>query len=126
MIGIVLISHSEKIVEGIRELALQMAPNANVAIAGGTDDNRIGTNVDKIMSAIERVNGEEGVLVFYDIGSAFMNAELALELLNDEKVELIDASIVEGAMVAIIESTMGRTKEEIKQSLQHLLIPKRI
>jgi phosphoenolpyruvate---glycerone phosphotransferase subunit DhaM len=129
MVGIVLVSHSEKIAQGIQELALQMAPNAKIALAAGTDDGRLGTDMSKIMTAIHEVYSEEGVLVLFDLGSAFMNAEMALEMLDEEMqqhVEIIDASLVEGAIVAIVESSIGKSKEELKQSLQKLTLQKRM
>lgn len=129
MVGIVLVSHSEKIVEGIYELAKQMAPNAKVALAGGTEDHRLGTDMNKIQEAIHHVYSKDGVLVLFDIGSAFMNAEMALEFLDEEmqgNVEIIDAALVEGAITAIIESQIGRTKEEIKESLKEITLNKRL
>jgi phosphoenolpyruvate---glycerone phosphotransferase subunit DhaM len=129
MVGIVLVSHSEKIAQGIQELALQMAPHAKVALAAGTDDHRLGTDMAKIMTAIHDVYSEEGVLVLFDLGSAFMNAEMAVEMLDEEMqqhVEIMDAALVEGAIVAIVESSIGKSKEELKQSLQKLKLQKRM
>lgn len=103
MVGIVLVSHSEKIAEGIKELSMQMAPEAKVSTAGGTKDNRIGTDMDKITEAIEEVYSEDGVLILFDLGSAFMNTEMALEFLDEEKREkicIVDTAIVEGGITA--------------------------
>lgn len=44
MVGIVIVSHSCKAAEGAAELALQMAPSAPVAAAGGLPDGGIGTD----------------------------------------------------------------------------------
>ena len=127
MVGIVLVSHSEKIVEGIKELAMQMAPDAKVAVAGGTKDGRIGTDMDKISEAITEVYSEDGVMVLFDLGSAFMNTEMAIEFLDDkmrEKVQIIDTAIVEGGITAIVESSMDRTLEEIKESVEVMKLNK--
>lgn len=127
MVSLVLISHSKKIVEGIKELVSQMSDGVKIAIAGGTDDNRIGTDAIKIMSAIEDVYSDDGILIFYDLGSALMNAELALDMIDEKiknKVEISKSSLVEGAFVAAIESSMGKSIEEIKKSLEKLNIEK--
>ena len=127
MVSLVLISHSKKIVEGVKELVSQMSDDVKIAIAGGTDDNRIGTDAIKIMSAIEDVYSDDGILIFYDLGSALMNTELALDMIDEKiknKVEISKSSLVEGAFVAAIESSMGKSMEEIKKSLEKLNIEK--
>ena len=81
----------------------------------------------KIMSAIEEVYSDDGILIFYDLGSALMNAELALDMIDEKiknKVEISKSSLVEGAFVAGIESSMGKNMEEIKNSLEKLNIEK--
>lgn len=127
MVGIVLVSHSEKIVEGVKELAMQMAPDAIVSTAGGTKDNRIGTDIDKISEAINDVYSEDGVLVLFDLGSAFMNTEMAIEFLDDDrkdKVIIVDTAIVEGGITAIIESSIGKSIQEIKESVEVMKLNK--
>ena len=127
MVSLVLISHSNKIVEGLKELVSQMSGDVKIAVAGGTNDNRIGTDPIKIMSAIKDVYSDDGVLIFYDLGSALMNAELAIDMIDDKiknKVEISKSSLVEGAFVAGIESSVGKSMEEIKKSLEKLNIEK--
>ena len=127
MVGIVLVSHSEKIVEGIRELAMQMAPDARVSVAGGTTDGRIGTSIDKISEAISSVYNEDGVLVLFDLGSAYMNTEMAIEFLDDEmreNVQIVDTAIVEGGISAIVEASMGKTLNEVKESVEIMKLNK--
>ncbi|EET86659.1 dihydroxyacetone kinase, phosphotransfer subunit [Clostridium carboxidivorans P7] len=117
MVGIVIVSHSEKIAEGVKALALQMAEEVPMAAAGGTSDGRIGTDMEKISNAINEVYSEDGVLVLFDLGSAFMNAEMALDFLPDdmkEKVEIVDAALVEGAVTAAVESSISKSREDIK------------
>ncbi|WP_174616380.1 dihydroxyacetone kinase phosphoryl donor subunit DhaM [Virgibacillus ihumii] len=106
--GLVLISHSPKIAEGIYDMIRQVIHDVPVELAGGTEDNEIGTNAGKIQEAIERADHGNGVLLFYDIGSAKMNAELAMELAEIENVQLMEAPIMEGAYLAAVESGMGK------------------
>lgn len=96
-VGIVLVSHSQKVVSGIKEITKEVIQDVPVYIAGGADDGEIGTSVDKITGALEKAYTEKGVLVFYDIGSAKMNAELAIELSGKEDIEIAEAPILEGA-----------------------------
>lgn len=127
MVGIVLVSHSNKLVEGLKELISQMAPDVKIYAVGGTDDGRIGTDPMKIMSSIEAVYSDEGVLVFFDIGSALMNTELAIDMLGEsisKNVEICKVSLVEGAFVAAIESSIGKSLLEIKESIKGLEIEK--
>lgn len=128
MVGIVLVSHSNKIAEGIKEVSLQMASQAKIAAAGGTKDERIGTDVNKILEAIESVYSEDGVIILFDLGSSYMNAQMAIEFLDIDKqknVEIVDAALVEGAIVAAVESTLNKNITEIKYSINSTNIPKR-
>ncbi|MFL0250035.1 dihydroxyacetone kinase phosphoryl donor subunit DhaM [Clostridium neuense] len=128
MVGIVLVSHSNKIAEGIKEVSLQMASQAKIAAAGGTRDERIGTDVNKILEAIQSVYSEDGVIILFDLGSSCMNAEMAIEFLDPDKqnkVEIVDAALVEGAIVAAVESTLNKNITEIKNSIKSTNLPKR-
>lgn len=116
-VGIVIISHSEKVAVGIQEIIRQVIQDVPVEVAGGTDDGRIGTSIDKISNSIIKADDNEGVLLFYDLGSAKMNAEIAMELGGTESVILAEAPILEGAYVAAVESSIGRNINEINSSL---------
>lgn len=101
-VGIVVVSHSSKIAEGAVELAAQMAPDVElVAAGGGTDDERIGTSLEKVLAAVEQSlvdSGGDGVVVLTDLGSAVMTAESAVEFASDpDAVLLADAPLVEGS-----------------------------
>lgn len=127
MVGLVIVSHSQKVAEGVKELASQMAVDVSIAAAGGTSDGRLGTDVEKILSAINEVYSEDGVLIIFDLGSAYMSAEMALECLEEDirsKIEIIDAAIVEGAITAAVESSINKTILEIKESLKGLALGK--
>ncbi|MEL6270105.1 MAG: dihydroxyacetone kinase phosphoryl donor subunit DhaM, partial [Chloroflexota bacterium] len=85
MIGLVVVSHSAKLAEGVRELAQQMTQHSvPIAAAGGIDDpeNPIGTDPMQVMAAIESVYSDDGVVVLMDLGSAIMSAEMAMEFLT--------------------------------------------
>jgi len=115
MVGIVIVSHSQKVAEGIREMALQMArPGQLIISAGGMDDGGIGTDVVKVSEAIVAAHSGDGVVVMVDLGSAVMSTDTALELLDEEvreKVKIADAPILEGTISAVVEASLGSSLE---------------
>ena len=62
-VGVVVVSHSSRIAEGLVELAGQMAHDVRIVPAGGTEDGRIGTSFELIESAIEAAQSGDGVAV---------------------------------------------------------------
>ncbi|MBP1915805.1 dihydroxyacetone kinase phosphotransfer subunit [Lederbergia galactosidilyticus] len=117
-VGVVLISHSSKIAEGVKELIRQVVKDVPLEIAGGTEENEIGTSINKIQAAINKADQGKGVLLFYDLGSAKMNAEMAIEMSGLENVRLIEAPIVEGAYVAAVEAGMGKDLDDVAKRVK--------
>jgi|SRR5690625_25573 len=117
-VGIVLISHSEKVTIGLKEIIRQVIHEVPVEAAGGMDDGQIGTSIEKIKTAIQQANQNRGVLVFYDLGSAKMNAELAIELADLQQIQLVEAPLIEGAYVGAVEASIGKSMEEIMESIE--------
>ncbi len=115
MVGIVVASHSRQLAEGVIELARMMAPNVPMAAAGGLEDGGPGTSFKKIVRAVRQVYSEDGVAVLMDIGSSVMTAEMAIEMLARPKLKLFDCPLVEGAVIAAVESNLGSSIEEIER-----------
>jgi multiphosphoryl transfer protein len=119
MIGIVIVSHSAKLAEGVAELAREMAgPDVRLAVAGGLDlpDRPLGTDAALVLKAIEQVYSDEGVLVLVDLGSALLSTELAIEMLPAEQrqhVVLSDAPLVEGAVAAAVQARLGSPLDQV-------------
>lgn len=127
MVGMVIVSHSAKLAEGVKELASQMADEVLIVAAGGTEDGRIGTDLNKITNAIKEVYSEDGVIVIFDLGSSYMNADMAIEdlpLSMKDKVEIIDTAMVEGAVVAAVQCSMNKSIKEIKDALKSMCLNK--
>lgn len=130
MVGIVLVSHSATLAEGVAELARQMGgAEVRVEPAGGLDlpDRPIGTDAVVVLGAIERAWSDEGVLVLMDLGSAVLSAEMALEMLPDERrerVRLTAAPFVEGAVAAAVAARLGRALNEVAGEARGGLAPK--
>ena len=116
MIGIVVVSHSSKVAEGVVDIAKQVSNQAiPIMAAGGTSDGRIGTDAMKIKDAIESVDQGNGVLIFVDLGSAILSAETAIDLLGAESVEIVDAPLVEGVIASSVQVTITNDIEDIKR-----------
>ena len=115
MVGLVIVSHSCKIAEGVRDLALQMASDYERMIpAGGLADGSLGTDPMKILEALRSANDGDGVALLVDLGSGIMSAEAAIELLEGEfPARIADAPLVEGAVAAVIEASTGASLEEV-------------
>ena len=127
MVGIAIVSHSNKVAEEVKELALQMAKEVPIAAAGGTSDNELGTDLEKIISAIKQVYTRDGVAVLFDLGSACMNAQMAIESLSDEmqkNVKVLDVALVEGAITIAVDSSIGKSLIEIEVATKKLCLHK--
>ncbi len=119
MVGIVIVSHSAKLAEGVCDLAVQMGQGSvSIAVAGGIDDpeNPMGTDAVKVHAAIEAVYSPDGVVVLVDLGSALLSADMALEFLTpdqQEHVHLCSAPLVEGALAAAVQASLGSDIEQV-------------
>lgn len=118
LVGIVIVSHSQKLAEGVKELAEMMARDVQIAAAGGLDDGMLGTSYGKIMMAVEDVCGRDGAVVLMDMGSAVMTAELVQENLKDDQVKLVDCPLVEGAVMAAVAAAGGADVMEVVRQAQ--------
>jgi PTS hybrid protein len=119
-VGLVVVSHSAKIAEGVVELAGQMAGDVRIQAAGGTDDGGIGTDATLIAEAIGAADEGDGVLVLVDLGSAVLSAQLAIDELVEEeirdRVRIAEAPVVEGAVVAAIQASTGSDLDQVAQA----------
>ncbi|MGN6444219.1 dihydroxyacetone kinase phosphoryl donor subunit DhaM [Amnibacterium sp.] len=109
-VGLVFVSHSARIAEGLVELAAQMAPSVPLVAAGGTDDGGIGTSYEKVLAGIAAADRGQGVLLIGDLGSALLTAETAVDLLEAPPaggVRVLDAPLVEGGVAAAVAAESG-------------------
>jgi PTS hybrid protein len=119
-VALVLVSHSAELAEGLAELAGQMAKNVLILPAGGTDDGRVGTSFDTVMTAVAKAR-EDGhdVAVMTDLGSATMTVESVLDFLDDaerEHVVFADGPLVEGAVAAAVTAQIGGSLADVAQA----------
>jgi phosphoenolpyruvate---glycerone phosphotransferase subunit DhaM len=119
LVGLVLVSHSATLVDGLREMVVQVAGDAiPVATAGGTDDGRLGTSAPRIAAAIRSAidAGASETLVLLDLGSAALSLELATEELDDAlraRVRISEAPLVEGAVLAAVQASIGASIDDV-------------
>jgi dihydroxyacetone kinase phosphotransfer subunit len=119
MVGIVIVSHSEKLAESVIELSALMAPETPMAAAGGMEDGGFGTSYEKITNAIDSVYSEDGVIVLMDLGSAVMTTEMVIEdmaMMDKTNIKMVDCPIVEGAISASVVAAGGAPIEDVIES----------
>ncbi len=116
MVGIVIVSHSQKLAESVVELAGLMAPETPMAAAGGMEDGGFGTSFEKIYEAIESIYTDDGVIILMDLGSAVMTTEMVLESMEDRNIKMVDCPIVEGAISAAVSAAGGDALDAVADS----------
>ena len=143
MVGIVVVSHSERAAEGIAEIAAEMAGDTRIEPVGGDGKGGIGTVPDAIEAAIDAaagidaeggsdaengsdagdenggdLDGPDPVVVLVDLGSAVMNADVAVEL-SDAEAVIADAPVLEGAVNAAVAATdPSATVESVREQAE--------
>lgn len=123
-VGLVIVSHSAKLAEGVVELAAQMAPEVRILPAGGAPGGGTGTDFDAVSAALSDADTGSGVVVLYDLGSAQMTAELAAESHGDPASAIIaDAPLVEGAVAAAVAAQGGADREAVARAAEAASAP---
>ncbi|RCW62080.1 MULTISPECIES: dihydroxyacetone kinase phosphoryl donor subunit DhaM [Halanaerobium] len=122
MVNILIISHSEKIAEGTKELAEEMKQaEVDIQVAGGTGDGQMGTDADLIEKKLKSMDCQDGIVVLADLGSAVMSFNMVKEWLSEDKqkkIKLANAPIVEGAVLAAVEASLGKNLEEVLAAIE--------
>ena len=113
MVGIVVVSHSEKLAEGVVEFASYMAPKAKIIPAGGMCNGKFGISIKKIKASVKEASIDgDGVIILVDIGSAVFFTRQALNELDHSAV-MVDCPLIEGAIVAAVEAQIGSSLERM-------------
>jgi multiphosphoryl transfer protein len=119
VVGLVVVSHSEALAEGVVALAREMGgEELALEAAGGMDEpGALGTDAERVRAAIERAMSDDGVLVLMDLGSALMSTEFAIEMLGigptHPRVVMSEAPLVEGTVAAAVAARGGATLDEV-------------
>ncbi len=119
MIALALVGHSPDLLAALRTLVAAVAPAVPVAIAGGSASGALGTSSPAIEAALRAAlaaSDGAGAVVLFDLGSAVMALEMALEALPADERGRILASrgpLVEGAIAAAVEAAAGGSLESV-------------
>lgn len=117
MVGIVLVSHSRALAESLVPFLREMAGSeVRIEVAAGVDEETFGTDATAIAHSIDAADQGDGVIVFVDIGSAVMSAEMALDFLDDDiasRTVLSSAPLVEGAVSAAVAASGGAPLSDV-------------
>ena len=130
MVGLVIVSHSRALADALVELVRAAAgAELPVAAAGGVGDNRrdLGTDATDVAAAIVSVYDADGVVVLMDLGSAVLSAETALEFIDGKMrphIRFCDAPMVEGAVAAGVQISLGSDLETVCREARRALAPK--
>lgn len=105
-IGMLVVSHVNEIATGLSTLLDQVAQHVTIKAVGG-NDGEVGTDYARIREAMDSFE-EDKVWAFYDLGSAKMNLEMAMES-SDKEVRLFDTAFIESAYTAasLIQADVG-------------------
>lgn len=111
LVGLVIVSHSASIADGVAELVGQVAgPDVAIITAGGGPDLTLGTDGARVRDALRAADAGAGAVVLVDIGSAVLSVRAALAELDADattRVVLADAPLVEGAISAGVTASTG-------------------
>jgi dihydroxyacetone kinase phosphotransfer subunit len=116
-VGLVLVSHSASIAEGLADLVGQVAgPDVQIIAAGGGPDGSLGTDGAKVSRALQDAAQGSGAVVLMDLGSSVLSVRAAMAELDEEtsaRLVVADAPLVEGAIAAGVTASTGATAEEV-------------
>ena len=115
-VGLVLVSHSAAIASGLAELVAQVAgPDVPILTVGGGPGGTLGTDGGRVLEALRTVDGA-GAVVLADLGSSLLSVRAALAELDPteaERIVLVDAPLVEGAIAAGVTASTGASLTEV-------------
>jgi dihydroxyacetone kinase DhaKLM complex PTS-EIIA-like component DhaM len=83
---------------------------------GGAADGSLGTDADRISKAIMDADRSAGVVIVGDLGSAILASEAAIEALGPSATEAVRVSsgpLVEGAVIAAVQASIGQSVDEV-------------
>ena len=119
--GIVLVSHSAAIAEGLALLAGEVAGDSvRIIPAGGGPENTLGTDGGRVVDAIVAADAGAGAVVLVDLGSAVLSVRAALSdgLPDGTRAVLADAPLVEGALAAAVAASIGGDIDAVKAAAE--------
>ena len=121
-VGLILVSHSAPIAEGLAELVAQVAgPGVPIVAIGGASDGSLGTDGGKVLDALRVAAAGPGAVVLMDLGSSVLAVRAAQEELSPDELERVfvaDAPLVEGAIAAGVTASTGASGPDVAAAAQ--------
>lgn len=121
-VGLVLVSHSSAIAEGLADLVAQVAgPDVPIVAVGGGPDGTLGTDGGRVLDALRGAARGAGAVVLMDLGSSVLSVRAGLEELSSEEREQLVVSggpLVEGAIAAGVTASTGASAEEVARAAE--------
>lgn len=127
MVSLLVLSHSKKLAEGVKELAGEMSGGASIYAVGGTKEGALGSDFDATFAALSEAADKGEVIVLADMGSTRMTAQMALEALDEDAQKRVypnDAALVEGSVLAAVSMAAGMEAADILEQLKDFKLDK--
>jgi len=121
LVGVVLVSHSARLAEGLAELVRELGGDqVPIIAAGGMDDGSLGTSYGRIEQAVRDADQGVGVLLLGDLGSALLTVKTLLDegVGADARAVLADAPFVEGAVAAVVTASAGGDLDAVRAAAE--------
>jgi dihydroxyacetone kinase phosphotransfer subunit len=121
LVGVVLVSHSARLAEGLAELVRELGGDqVPVIAAGGMDDGSLGTSYGRIEQAVREADQGAGVLLLGDLGSALLTVKTLLDegVGAQARAVLADAPFVEGAVAAVVTASAGGDLDAVRAAAE--------
>ncbi|WP_125982196.1 PTS sugar transporter subunit IIA domain-containing protein [Loigolactobacillus iwatensis] len=119
-LGIIIVTHTPEMAEGLARLLRHIAKSVPVTFAGGNSMGQIGTSMSQVQLAVNTNEATE-LLAFYDFGSARRNVELA-SAFSTKPIHLYDVALVEGAHTAAVGLQAGVDRAGLDKQLLALQV----
>jgi phosphoenolpyruvate---glycerone phosphotransferase subunit DhaM len=116
-VGIVLVSHSPKLAEGLVEMLTQIGSDeVLVAVAAGNPVGGLGTDPARVAAAFDLADTGQGIVIIPDLGSSVLTVRALLENADGRRRILVDAPFVEGAVAAAVTAASGASLAEVAEA----------
>lgn len=116
-VGLVVVSHSAAIADGLAELVAEVAgPDVPILAAGGGPDGSLGTDGARVSRCLRTAARGQGAVVLMDLGSSVLSVRAAIGELEPEearRLAVVDAPLVEGAIAAGVTASTGASLEAV-------------
>jgi dihydroxyacetone kinase phosphotransfer subunit len=121
-VGLVIVSHSAPLAQGLADLVAQVAgPGVPVEAIGGGPGDTLGTDGGRVLEALRRAAKGSGSVVLMDLGSSVLAVKAAVgELTEDERgrLRIADAPLVEGAIAAAVTASTGDDADGVARAAE--------